>query len=269
MNTNFYYGSFISISDNDASHIRAGNIFWVNDGTTANRHPYLIANSYMHEKNAVICAWVIDSKPYSSDMVPFTMNNGISYVNPFKMVMFKSRDIRREYYHGTISDDVFDIVFDMYSLMFNRRGSDEIISRYENYVKRFFDTYSEPAIEQIMMTENSLAFQSSIIDFNVLDFLGIDPDRQNLDNFEVSENEVREYYAEISNKDTNSTNFLDDNISDEDKILFIGLKKLYKIKEICAAANISNSTYYNRVEEFKTTIGIGEVLVKLENGTVK
>ena len=183
--------------------------------------------------------------------------------------MFKSRDIRREYYHGTISDDVFDIVFDMYSLMFNRHGSDEIISRYENYVKRFFDTYSELAIEQIMMNENSLAFQSSIIDFNVLDFLGIDPDRQNLDNFEVSEKEVREYYAEISNKDTNSTNFLDGNISDEDKILFIGLTKLYKIKEICAAANISNSTYYNRVEEFKTTIGIGEVLVKLENGTVK
>lgn len=266
MNTNFYYGSLISIGDNDASHIRSGNIFWISDGSVSNRHPYLIANSFTHEKNAVIHTWVIDSKPYFSDMVPFTMNNSISYVNPFKMVTFKRSDIRREFYHGTINDEVFEQAFNMYSLMFNKYDVDDIISRYENYIKRFFTKYRELAIEQLMMNENPLIFQTSIIDFNLLDFLDVTTDKKknNLDSFEifeVNEKEVREFYYTEMNKDTNASDFA--KISDDEKILFIGLKKLYKIKDICIALNISSATYYRKVEEFKNTIQISDVFVKM------
>ena len=269
MNKNFYYGSVISTADNDASPIRAGNIFWVLDGSNATRHPYLVANSFMHEKNPVIYAWVIDSKPYCSDMIPFTMNTGISYINPFKIYAFKLRDFRRECYHGTISAEVYNLTYKMYTLMFNRTLADDIISEYDEYCKRFFNAYAEIAIEAIAANDNSLAFQSSLTGFDIVTHFKLttttDSDYETM---EVNEKEIRDFYDELTKKSATTTDILD-TLDEADKILFIGLKKLYKLNDICIAIAASTSTYYKRLKEFKAETGIGTVIVKLENGKLK
>ena len=276
MNENFYYGAFSPIAENDASIYRAGSIFWITDGTVANRHPYVIANTFSHEKNMVICCWVIDSKPYNSDMIPFTMNDGISYINPFKLVSFRPRDIKREYYHSMIDDETFDIALRMYSLMFIKshkkfkKKLPDIAEKYKKYLEEFFSKHDKLATDSILLNENSLILNTSITDFNLLEFLGINSNEENPEEyFEISESEVRKYYEEISSSENITEEIMSGSISDEDKILFIGLKKIYKIKEICEATHISTGTYYKRIKSFKEDISINDVFVKMENGGIK
>lgn len=268
MNKNFYYGSVISIADTDTSPIRPGNIFWVLDGSNATRHPYLIANSFMHDKNPVIYAWVIDSKPYCSDMIPVTMNTGISYINPFKIHAFKLRDFRRDYFHGTIPAEVYNLTYKMHTLMFNRTLVDDIIAEYDEYCKRFFNTYAEIAIESITSNDDSLAFKSSLTGFDIVKYFKLTITDDDYETIEVNEKEIRDFYDELTKKSATTTDILD-TLDEADKILFIGLKKLYKLNDICIAIAASTSTYYKRLKEFKAETGIGTVIVKLENGKLK
>lgn len=270
MNKNFYYGSLIPITNNDVSHIRPKNVFWVTDNTSTSRHPYLIANGFMNEKNPVIYAWIIDSKPYCSDMIPVLMNDNISYINPFKMVAFKRSDIRREYWHGSVTDSTFNLVFNMYKLMFDDKDVSETTQAYREYLEEFFTRNSELATASIMNYDNPLVLHTSIIDFDVLKYLkiGITTDNSEFDTIELNEKEIRAFYVRLIKKEIQPIEFAD-NMSDDDKILFIGLKKLYKVKEICSAINAASATYYNKLNRFKNETGIGEVFVKLENGKTK
>ena len=103
-----------------------------------------------------------------------------------------------------------------------------------------------------------------------MEFLGINSNEENPEEyFEISESEVRKYYEEISSSENITEEIMSGSISDEDKILFIGLKKIYKIKEICEATHISTGTYYKRIKSFKEDISINDVFVKMENGGIK
>lgn len=272
MKKNFYYGSLIPITNNDVSYVRPKNVFWIADNTSTSRHPYLIANGLMHEKNPAIYAWIIDSKPYCSDMVPILMNDNVSYINPFKMVMFKRSDIRREYWHGSVTDSIFNLVFNMYKLMFDfdDKAVSETTQLYREYLEEFFTRNSEFMTTSITTNDNPLVLHTSIIDFDVLKYLKtcVTTDNSEFDTIELNEKDIRDFYVRLIKKEVQPIEFVD-NMSDDDKILFIGLKKLYKVKEICSAINAASATYYNKLNRFKNETGIGEVFVKLENSKTK
>lgn len=153
--------------------------------------------------------------------------------------------------------------------MFNRTLADDIISEYDEYCKRFFNAYAEIAIEAITANDNSLAFQSSLTGFDIVTHFKLttttDSDYETM---EVNEKEIRDFYDELTKKSATTTDILD-TLDEADKILFIGLKKLYKLNDICIAIAASTSTYYKRLKEFKAETGIGTVIVKLENGKLK
>jgi hypothetical protein len=201
-------------------------------------------------------------------MIPFTMNTGISYINPFKIHAFKLRDFRRDCFHGTISAEVYNLTYKMHTLMFSRTLVDDIIAEYDEYCKRFFNTYAEIAIELITSNDNSLAFQSSLTDFNIVKYFKLTITDDDYETIEVNEKEIRDFYDDLVKKTATTTDVLD-TLDEADKILFIGLKKLYKLNDICKAISASTSTYYKRLKEFKAETGIGTVIVKLENGKLK
>ena len=289
--SNFYYGDVYNIADNDVSEITKGNVFWMEDNSNANYHPYVIANAYMHDKYPVVYAFVINSKPYYSNMVPITMKGSISYINPFRIKTFNFGDFDKKRFYGTlVNTQALDIAYKIHSLMFYVNGFDEksILDEYKSYLKRFFiKNKCIPEYKRrtgsFKMYETNLKFTTTLVDFNIEsveesddkvneieDGIGLNEIEETLEQEEVnvsatnklcvSREQVIIYSEQLVEKETSASDFVIRNMSDEEVKLFLALFTIYtsaKVGEIC---NISQPTVWRRKKDAIERLG-GSVVV--------
>lgn len=274
----FYYGDIYSIANNDISDIAKGNVFWVQDGSAAVHHPYIIANAYSHDKVPIIYAFCIDSKPYVSNMVPITMNGTISYINPFRLVQLTARDFNKKNLHGSLVNmQALDLAYKIYSLQFYVHGINEekICEEYATYLHKFFVT-NNGVPEYVRKTTNfdsstsdrKLKFTTTIIDFDINKY--IKPEEEDIfsklsikvveNNRIVSKSDVIGYYEKLIDMDTNASSFIVDDMEDDEIKLFLGLFTQMKKTEIAELTGMSQPTVYRRREQMIDKLG-GDVTV--------
>lgn len=150
----YNYGAYTPI-DNRASMtdiICRGTVLFYESVELSN-HPHIIIQDTYIDTQSVVAALQVTSKPIFVDMIPIHTRDGISFINPHKIVYINIRDV---YKRGNIigmirNTDILDMIVSiaLSKISANRATRDITHRNYINYVVEFYEMCREKNIQNV------------------------------------------------------------------------------------------------------------------------